>query len=239
MIFMPSSLANAIAASDLSGSTYAAVVVCDLSKKHNQKIMTASGRKSGWWRDCPKADVLVCLCHHGNGDRTVRAGRIVKRSGEKGELEFYVDRFQTLAVVPRIGISVWCGKQIQAVTIGIPLVDFQKVDFTKRLRKSLSVTVAELRRRVANASPTPVRTQSVTSGFARNPDVVALALLKAEGQCQAPLCGGSMPFIDANTGFPFLEVHHKVPLARGGADDEQNTEALCPNCHRREHFRLR
>lgn len=35
---------------------------------------------------------------------------------------------------------------------------------------------------------------------------------------------------------PYLEVHHKVPLALGGDDTVANATALCPNCHRQNHF---
>lgn len=30
---------------------------------------------------------------------------------------------------------------------------------------------------------------------------------------------------------PASEVHHIVPIARGGTDDESNLEALCKSCH--------
>ena len=37
-------------------------------------------------------------------------------------------------------------------------------------------------------------------------------------------------------GTPYLEVHHKIPLAKDGEDTIENAEALCPNCHREKHF---
>ena len=32
---------------------------------------------------------------------------------------------------------------------------------------------------------------------------------------------------------PFVDVHHIVPQAEGGADTDENAAPLCPNCHRR------
>lgn len=34
---------------------------------------------------------------------------------------------------------------------------------------------------------------------------------------------------------PYLESHHIIWLAAGGADSVDNTIALCPNCHRKMH----
>ncbi|GAA3722908.1 hypothetical protein GCM10022378_11190 [Salinicoccus jeotgali] len=30
---------------------------------------------------------------------------------------------------------------------------------------------------------------------------------------------------------PTLEVHHQIPVSRGGTDDIENLSILCPNCH--------
>ena len=37
----------------------------------------------------------------------------------------------------------------------------------------------------------------------------------------------------------FLETHHVVPLAEGGADSLDNVVALCPNHHREAHLGAR
>ena len=39
------------------------------------------------------------------------------------------------------------------------------------------------------------------------------------------------PFLKRSDGTPYLEVHHDVRLADGGADTVRNARALCPNCH--------
>jgi len=36
-------------------------------------------------------------------------------------------------------------------------------------------------------------------------------------------------------GTPYLEVHHRVPLAENGEDTVENAVAICPNCHRKAH----
>lgn len=69
--------------------------------------------------------------------------------------------------------------------------------------------------------------------FVRDPLVVACTLERACGKCEG--CNEPAPFEDAD-GLPFLEVHHVLPLARGGSDRVSNTVALCPNCHRRAHY---
>lgn len=68
--------------------------------------------------------------------------------------------------------------------------------------------------------------------FIRDPKVKAWVLQNASGKCE--LCGGAAPFLD-EAGFPFLEVHHIIPLSEGGDDVVTNAVALCPNCHRRCH----
>ncbi len=35
---------------------------------------------------------------------------------------------------------------------------------------------------------------------------------------------------------PYLEVHHRIPLAKKGEDTVANAIALCPNCHRKSHY---
>jgi 5-methylcytosine-specific restriction endonuclease McrA len=81
-------------------------------------------------------------------------------------------------------------------------------------------------------TPYPRRLTSASySPIARRPDVKAWVLRQACGRCE--LCGLPAPFRCA-TG-PYLEHHHVVQLAHGGADTVENSVAVCPNCHRRLH----
>ncbi len=88
--------------------------------------------------------------------------------------------------------------------------------------------------RLENASKRPNRVAVQTTVFLRNPDVIAEALYLAEGKCGS--CGLTAPFKKKSDQTPYLEVHHKLPLSEGGEDTVENAVALCPNCHRREHF---
>ena len=93
------------------------------------------------------------------------------------------------------------------------------------------------RRRARLAAKTEMlpRKVAVTStSFVRDPDVIAEALFRAEGQCEE--CKKEAPFFRKSDGRPYLEVHHKIPLANGGKDTIDNVLALCPNCHRKAHF---
>lgn len=74
-----------------------------------------------------------------------------------------------------------------------------------------------------------VRTERVRSGW-----VIAEVLISANGICQG--CAKPAPFTKFSSGEPYLEVHHLVRLADGGDDNVKNAIALCPNCHRQEHF---
>lgn len=56
------------------------------------------------------------------------------------------------------------------------------------------------------------------------------ALLRANGTCEG--CQKPAPFLSRN-GEPYLEVHHIVALASGGADHPSNVAGICPNCHTR------
>lgn len=59
------------------------------------------------------------------------------------------------------------------------------------------------------------------------PSIRALVLARDQHRCQAPGCG--------RTGF--LEIHHVVPRAEGGANRPENLMTLCGRCHRFAHER--
>ncbi|PIK71057.1 hypothetical protein CS379_21425 [Methylobacterium frigidaeris] len=88
---------------------------------------------------------------------------------------------------------------------------------------------------------TPSKTKSnkpnkrlvITVVFDRSQAVIASVLKRADGTCEN--CRLPAPFTRRTNGEPYLEVHHKVPLAENGDDTVENAQALCPNCHRRAH----
>jgi 5-methylcytosine-specific restriction protein A len=90
----------------------------------------------------------------------------------------------------------------------------------------------EVRERASRGRSQPGQRQSLTVRFERNAFVAENAKRRANGICE--LCGNAAPF-NRGDGEPYLETHHIVWLAQGGADTVENTVALCPNCHRKMH----
>lgn len=108
-------------------------------------------------------------------------------------------------------------------------------DFARRVSAASAVS-SEVRvaRLLASPNRKPRVLQVLTTAFDRDPDVVAEALFRANGICGE--CKKPAPFMRAHDGTPYLEVHHRMPLAQGGEDTVENAVALCPNCHRRLHY---
>lgn len=107
-------------------------------------------------------------------------------------------------------------------------------DFAEEIAKSLRDTPEQRRARIAERSPKPLRMRVTATVFRRNPDVVAEVLMRAAGVCES--CHCTAPFTRRSDGSPYLEVHHRTRLADGGLDTVENAIAICPNCHRREHY---
>lgn len=93
---------------------------------------------------------------------------------------------------------------------------------------------AARRARLAKASAKPRSVMRLIRDFQRNPDVIAEVLMRAGGVCE--MCRNPAPFRRRADGSPYLEVHHKIRLADGGDDTVENAIALCPNCHRQQHY---
>lgn len=99
--------------------------------------------------------------------------------------------------------------------------------------KVQKLSISELKANAKECSRKETSSRSVTSTtYVRDPNIAEYVKICANGICQ--LCGNSAPFKDKN-GKPYLESHHIVWLAAGGADSIENTIALCPNCHRKMH----
>ncbi|WP_234987687.1 HNH endonuclease [Novilysobacter spongiicola] len=104
----------------------------------------------------------------------------------------------------------------------------------RRLQAALTDTPAQRRQRLMLAPKLPRKISVATVAFVRNADVIAEVLLRAAGKCES--CFASAPFFRRTDHSPYLEVHHRIRLADGGEDTVANAIALCPNCHRREHY---
>jgi len=127
--------------------------------------------------------------------------------------------FDEIEVQPPAGASIELGV---ATAFEAQVVDSLRLSHAARLQ------------RLARAPARPARVEINTFVFARNPDVVAEVLYRAAGECEA--CLAPAPFERRTDRSPYLEVHHRTPLAAGGDDTVENAIALCPNCHRKAHY---
>ena len=106
-------------------------------------------------------------------------------------------------------------------------------ELTEKVKSSLNSSSEERKKRLKEANKKPEVIQIVSKGYKRNPDVIAEVLIRANGICER--CSSVAPFIRKKDKTPYLEVHHKQTLAENGDDTVDNSEALCPNCHRELH----
>lgn len=111
--------------------------------------------------------------------------------------------------------------------------DFQE-EFLAQIEAARKLSREERAARLADFPRLPEKRLVKALIFVRNPYVVAEVLERAEGVCEG--CKEPAPFVREANGKPYLEVHHRKWLARGGEDTVENAVALCPNCHRREHY---
>lgn len=72
-----------------------------------------------------------------------------------------------------------------------------------------------------------------TTEFDRDPLVVAIARLRARRLCEIPGC--NHPTFQKSDGEVYVEVHHILPLEKGGADTIENVACLCPAHHCEAH----
>lgn len=105
--------------------------------------------------------------------------------------------------------------------------------FDNEVAAATNITPEQRRLKIKKFPKLPVKIEIKTQSFIRNPYVVAEVLLRARGKCEK--CSEEAPF-RRRDGSPYLEVHHKIQLAFQGEDTVDNAEALCPNCHREQHF---
>ena len=107
-------------------------------------------------------------------------------------------------------------------------------EFEKAVERSMADDPGRRRKRLVRARKVPHRVPVLILSFVRNPDVVAEVRFRAAGKCEG--CNKDAPFLRRMDGKPYLEVHHVTQLADGGEDTVDNAIALCPNCHRQEHY---
>ena len=116
----------------------------------------------------------------------------------------------------------------------LPELREQEAAFKVKVEHSLKDSASSRRARLKAATKHPEKMLTLAQVYARNPDVVAEVLMRANGVCE--ICLKPAPFRKAKDGSPYLEVHHKVQLSAKGEDTVENAIAVCPNCHRHAHF---
>lgn len=107
-------------------------------------------------------------------------------------------------------------------------------DEKSEIEKARKLNHKQRQTRLKKSDPKPKKTIVSQTVFIRNPYVVAEVLERANGECER--CNKKAPFLKDTDESPYLEVHHKIPLAEGGDDTIENAIGLCPNCHRHAHY---
>ncbi len=78
----------------------------------------------------------------------------------------------------------------------------------------------------------PEKKEYIAEQWIRDSRVRRKVIDNANGICQ----GCQKKSFEKENGEIYLEVHHKVYLSQNGLDTVENCVALCPNCHKNEHF---
>ncbi len=134
---------------------------------------------------------------------------------------------------PQHNIREILNKYIFITEKSLSFKDHQK-NFNTQVSLSLKDKAKDRKARLNISEKLPRSTELTIKVYARNPDVVAEVLERAKGFCEN--CKKEAPFQRAKDNTPYLEVHHKKQLAKGGLDTVENAQALCPNCHRELHY---
>lgn len=107
-------------------------------------------------------------------------------------------------------------------------------EFERQVLECAEMNATQRRSLLEGGAVKPKKIEVRATVFVRNPAVVVEVLMRASGRCES--CLKQAPFQRRSDGSPYLEVHHRTPLSEGGYDTVENAIALCPNCHRREHY---
>lgn len=112
--------------------------------------------------------------------------------------------------------------------------DYFQEELDDAVKKSLKDSSEERRKRLnKRVDMIPATFEVKVKAFKRDADVIAEVLSNANGICEK--CKKAAPFKRID-GTPYLEVHHKIWLSKGGKDTVDNAIAVCPNCHREFHY---
>lgn len=165
--------------------------------------------------------------------------RILEDEGVEGlepaleSVRSHIQYFEALSNSHCIGYRLLVDAYSAPLEIAPIELEVLDADFRSKVAKSLEDSSEARQARLRDAKKVPFRRALVVLAFKRNPDVVAEVFYRAKGKCGK--CRKGAPFLRAD-GTPYLEVHHRLPLAQGGEDTIENAIALCPNCHRESHY---
>lgn len=129
-------------------------------------------------------------------------------------------------LIGNIGNQIFASKLLRGVPGMHELIEQEIV------RRSTPATI--IARAKAAKKGKPASRETRRHDFVRNPYVVAAALLRSKENCEMPGC--TRELFKKQDGSVYLEVHHVTPLGEGGEDVMANVAALCPHCHREQHF---
>lgn len=146
----------------------------------------------------------------------------MRLSHSKGAIEYLSEK-----LISKIDNPIYEKTNLPTLTSFIENEEF-------KIKKAKGISRQKRKELLEKSDPKPTRTIVSQIVFNRNQYVVAEILDRANGICEK--CKKTAPFIKDNDKKPYLEVHHKKPLAEGGDDTVENAIALCPNCHRHAHY---
>ena len=172
-------------------------------------------------------------------DRSRSRYVIDPRNSEPWDLKAVVGLAMELAGMPVMWGSVRLTSDNLQRQLGKDLPDIEVASFQPRRHRRIGLGLGDPSADEVNWSEALVETASGAPSkvvevlrYLRSALVRQEAERRAKGACGD--CGYPAPFLTP-AGRPFLEVHHILPLSRGGLDVIENVIALCPNCHRRRH----
>lgn len=198
--------------------------------KEQCAAIEAAGIKPASTRPAPEFDVIVLSdpqvktvkASYYYSERSTTANRTPEPRMGHGIISSWLNQGDQV-VIGNVGAQVFAIKLQTAPTTDDDVIN-------EVVKKANKQTIYD---RAKKAIGKPARRVVQRDDFARNPYVVAGAILRSNGKCEMPGCARTLFSKDDDT--PYLEVHHVVPLGENGDDTLINAAALCPHCHRELH----
>ncbi len=144
--------------------------------------------------------------------------------------ELIIKTLKHIATDTSLTVEFWKNEKFNDHSLEHNIIEVQ---FIEDIRKAKKVSKSERRKKIKLSNPKPEKIIVKQIAFKRNPYVVLEVLERANGKCEK--CGKKAPFLRDTDNSPYLEIHHKIPLAENGDDTVENSIGLCPNCHRKAH----